>query len=164
MREDRLLCTFRLADHLLGIEISSVQEVLREQEITRLPLASAAVRGVINLRGRIVPAVDLRRCFEMEPAVGLSGCPNIVVRGLSASSVSLLVDEIGDVVEAPASAYENIPEPLRGRARDLIEGVYKLQGGLVLVLAELGGAFASLGVTLLAFLFIVAALHLIWDL
>lgn len=135
MTEDRLLCTFRLADHLLGIEISSVQEVLREQEITRLPLASPAVRGVINLRGRIVPALDLRRCFEMEPAPRKAHCANIVVRGASSSSVSLLVDEIGEVVEALASAYEKTPETLQGRARDLIEGVYKLQGELLLVLA-----------------------------
>ena len=73
MAEDQLLCTFRLAEHLIGIEISAVQEVLREQEITRLPLASAAVRGVINLRGRIVPAIDLRRCFEMEPRAARRG-------------------------------------------------------------------------------------------
>ena len=135
MVEDQLLCTFWLAEHLFGIEISSVQEVLREQEITRLPLSSPAVRGVINLRGRIVPAVDLRRCFEMEPAPRHGGSPNIVVRGAGSSSVSLLVDEIGDVVEASASAYERAPETLRGKARELIEGVYKLQGEIVLVLA-----------------------------
>ena len=58
-----------------------------------------------------------------------------MVRGISSSSVSLLVDEIGDVVEAPGSAYEDPPENLRGRARELIEGVYKLQGELLLVLA-----------------------------
>ena len=135
MADDRLLCTFRLAEHLFGIEIGAVQEVLRGQEITRLPLSSPAVRGVINLRGRIVPAVDLRRCFEMEPLEQRDGGPNIVVRGTSSTSVSLLVDEIVDVVEAPASAYENTPETLRGRPRELIEGVYKLQGELVLVLA-----------------------------
>ena len=135
MAEDQLLCTFRLAEHLFGIEISAVQEVLRRQEITRLPLASPAVRGVINLRGRIVPAIDLRRCFEMEPAPRAEESPNIVVRGGTASSVSLLVDEIGDVIEAPASAYERPPETLRGRAGELIEGVYKLQDELLLVLA-----------------------------
>jgi purine-binding chemotaxis protein CheW len=135
MAEDQLLCTFRLAGHLIGIEISAVQEVLREQEITRLPLASPAVRGVINLRGRIVPAIDLRRCFDMEPAVRVEASPNIVVDGGTASSVSLLVDEIGDVIEASASAYELPPETLRGRARELIEGVYKLQDELLLVLA-----------------------------
>jgi len=134
MIDDRLLCTFRLADHLFGIEISSVQEVLREQEITRLPLASPAVRGVINLRGRILPAIDLRRCLDMEPAPRNQHRANIVVRGTSSSSVSLLVDEIGEVVEAPFSAYERTPETLQGRARDLIEGVYKLQEELLLVL------------------------------
>lgn len=135
MAEDQLFCTFRLAGHLIGIEISAVQEVLREQEITRLPLASPAVRGVINLRGRIVPAIDLRRCFDMEPAVRVEMSPNIVVRGGTTSSVSLLVDEIGDVIEGSASAYERPPETLRGRARELIEGVYKLQDELLLVLA-----------------------------
>ena len=131
---DRLVCSFRLADHLFAIEIASVQEVLRHQEITRLPLAAEAVRGVINLRGVIVPAVDLRRCLDMDPAPDSVDPATIVVRGPGAQPVSLLVDDIGDVVPIPPEAYERPPETLRGRARDLIQGVHQLQDEVLLVL------------------------------
>ena len=135
MSEDRLFCSFHLGEHLFGIEIGSVQEVLRTQEITRVPLAPPAVRGVINLRGRIIPAVDLRHCLEMGPRPGDREPANIVVRGTGSASATFLIDEIGDVVETTASAHEGPPPTLRGRARDLIECVYKLQDGILLVLA-----------------------------
>ncbi|HSQ60154.1 MAG TPA: chemotaxis protein CheW [Acidobacteriota bacterium] len=134
MSDDRLLCTFRVADHILGLDIAVVQEVLRRQEITRLPLAAPAVRGVINLRGRIVPAVDLRRCLELPPpAVGFEPS-NIVVRGRDDAAASLLVDEIGDVVTVAAVSYERAPETMRGAARELIHGVFPLHDRLVLEL------------------------------
>jgi purine-binding chemotaxis protein CheW len=146
MTEDRLFCTFHLGDHLFGVEIDQVQEVLRAQEITRVPLAAPSVRGVINLRGRIIPAIDLRRCFEMEALPPASALANIVVRSAGTASASFLVDEIGDVVETAPSAYEATPPTLGARARELVEGVYKLQGGILLVLAVgrvLRAAFAE---------------------
>ncbi|HEY6221195.1 MAG TPA: chemotaxis protein CheW [Candidatus Eisenbacteria bacterium] len=135
MTEDHLFCTFHLGEHLFGIEIDQVQEVIRSQEITRVPLAAPAVRGVINLRGRIIPAVDLRQCLEMEPLPADRMSANIVVRGAGSTSASLLVDEIGDVVETTPAAYEGTPPTLGGRARELVEGVYKLQGAILIVLA-----------------------------
>jgi len=135
MTEERLFCTFRLGGHLFGIDIAEVQEVLRSQEITRVPLAPPAVRGVINLRGRIIPAVDLRRCFEMEALQPARVPAHIVIRGAGSASASLLVDDIGDVVDTTSAAYAATPPTLRGRARDLLVGVYKLQGEILLVLA-----------------------------
>jgi len=135
MTEDRLFCTFRLSDHLFGIEIAEVQEVLRSQEITRVPLAAPAVRGVINLRGRIIPAVDLRSCFEMEAFPPDRAPAHIVVRGAGSASASLLVDEIGGVVDTTSASYAVTPPTLRGRARELLVGVYKLRGEILLVLA-----------------------------
>ena len=146
MTEDRLFCTFHLDNHLFGIEIAEVQEVLRSQEITRVPLAAPAVRGVINLRGRIIPAVDLRRCFEMEAFPPDRTRAHIVVRGAGVASASLLVDDIGGVVDTTSAAYAVTPPTLRGRARDLLVGVYKLQGEILLVLAigtVLRAAFAE---------------------
>jgi purine-binding chemotaxis protein CheW len=134
MADDRLLCTFRVADHLLGLDIAVVQEVLRRQEITRLPLAAPTVQGVINLRGRIVPAVDLRRCLDLPAAGAGIESSNIVVRGREDAAVSLLVDEIGDVVTVPASSYERAPETMHGPARELIHGVFPLHDRLVLEL------------------------------
>src|SRR5258708_37347598 len=91
-------CTFYL-DHLLfGVELKGVQEVIRSLDVTRVPLAPAAVRGLINLRGQIVTAVDLRQGLELEAAPPDLLPMNVVVRS-NDGSVSLLVDEIGDVVE-----------------------------------------------------------------
>jgi len=134
MSGERLVCSFRLAEHVFAIEIDRVQEVLRHQEITRLPLAAEAVRGVINLRGVIVPALDLRLCLDMEPAPDGIDPANVVVRGPGGQAVSLLVDDIGDVVPIPPGSYELPPETLRGRARDLIHGVHQGRDGILLVL------------------------------
>ena len=114
--------------------MTSVQEVIRHQDVTRLPLAAPAVRGVINLRGRIVPAVDLRRCLGLPAASGGVDPTNIIVRSAGAAVVSLLVDRIGDVVGASETALERTPETLRGAARELIQGVYTVQNGVLLVL------------------------------
>jgi purine-binding chemotaxis protein CheW len=133
MSDDRLLCTFRVAEHLLGLDITVVQEVLRHQEITRLPLASPAVRGIMNLRGHIVPAVDLRCCLSLPAAEGL-GTATIVVRGREDATASLLVDEIGDVIRVDDSTFERTPETVAGVARNLIHGVFQLQDRLLLEL------------------------------
>jgi purine-binding chemotaxis protein CheW len=125
-------CTFSLGDHYFGLPIEQVQEVIRSQRLTRVPRAPAAVAGLINLRGRIVTALDLRRLLEMapapEPARG-----NVVLRGED-HGLSLLVDAIADVVEVDESAFEPPPDTLRGRKRALIRGAYKLERQLLLVL------------------------------
>src|SRR4051794_39425221 len=94
-------CTFYLDGSFFGVEVQHVQEVIRYQELTRVPLASPVIRGLINLRGQIVTAIDLRR------RLGLADRPagvlpmNVVVRS-EEGAVSLLVDEIGDVQEVAA--------------------------------------------------------------
>lgn len=133
MTDGRLLCTFRVAGHLLGLDITVVQEVLRHQEITRLPLASPSVRGIMNLRGHIVPAVDLRRCLELPCGDGADHA-TIVVRGREDATASLLVDEIGDVIQVADSTFEHPPETLTGVARELIHGVFPLHDRLLLEL------------------------------
>lgn len=130
---ERLLCTFRVDQLLLGLDIATVQEVLRGQEVTRLPLAAPAVRGIINLRGRIVPAVDLRRCFDLEPAPEGVGSATIVVRGLEAP-VSLLVDDVGDVMRVSQETFARTPETVRAGARELLHGVFPLEDRLLLEL------------------------------
>lgn len=126
-------CTFTLDGFLFGIDVSSVQEVIRYQEMTEVPLAHRVVRGLINLRGQIVTALDLRRRLEM-PELPTDRSPmNIVVR-TEDGAVSFLVDEIGDVVEVDGSAFERPPETLRGVARSLILGAHKLDKRLLLVL------------------------------
>lgn len=133
MAGGRVLCTFHVADLFLGLDVASVQEVLRGQEVTRLPLASAAVRGIINLRGRIVPAVDLRRCLDLAPAPGGLEPATIVVRAPEAA-VSLLVDDVGDVIAVSEDAFARTPETMRANARELLHGVFSLEDRLLLEL------------------------------
>ena len=133
MSQSKQYCTFFLNGLFFGVEVLNVQEVLRYQEMTRVPLAPATVQGLINLRGQIVTAIDLRRRLEL-PARAADKLPmNVVVRSED-GAVSLLVDEIGDVVEIEDDVFESPPETLRGVARDLIKGVYKLKDRLLLVL------------------------------
>ena len=126
-------CTFFLDGHYFGVEVLRVQEVVCHQEMTRVPLAPGAVRGLINLRGQIVPAVDLRRRLDLKNDFD-GGQPVNVVIQTEDGVVSLLVDEIGDVLHVPADAFEPPPENLQRPARDLIRGAYKLENRLLLIL------------------------------
>ncbi|MGZ6826332.1 MAG: chemotaxis protein CheW [Mycobacteriales bacterium] len=133
MSEERQYCTFYADDMYFGIWVREVQEVLQYQDMVRVPLASPVVRGLINLRGQIVTAIDLRRRLELPDRQDDADPMNVVVR-TDDGAVSLLVDQIGDVVEVDESTFESAPETLHGRARELIEGVYKLDGQLLLIL------------------------------
>jgi purine-binding chemotaxis protein CheW len=126
-------CTFYLDQLLFGVELKSVQEVLRSLEMTQIPLAPKVVSGLINLRGQIVTAVDLRRLLELAPRAVGARPMNVVVRSED-GAVSLLVDEIGDVVEVEEGTFEPPPETLRGTVRAMILGIHKLNDGLLHVL------------------------------
>jgi two-component system, chemotaxis family, sensor kinase CheA len=126
-------CTFYLDKMLFGVALKGVQEVIRSLDMTQVPLAPAAVSGLINLRGQIVTAVDLRRRLELEPGPQGLQSMNVVVRSED-GAVSLLVDEIGDVVEVEETSFEPPPETLRGSVRTIILGVHKLENRLMLVL------------------------------
>jgi len=133
MANTKQFCTFFLNGLYFGVEVLKVQEVIRYQEMTRVPLAPGMIRGLINLRGQIVTAIDLRHRLELPLRADDELPMNVVVRS-DDGAVSLLVDEIGDVVEIEEDTYEAPPETLRGVARDLIQGVYKLKERLLLVL------------------------------
>jgi len=129
----RQFCTFFLKDQFFGVPVEQVQEVIRYQEMTLVPLVPQVIRGLINLRGQIVMAVDLRRRFGMEERPESQLPMNVVVR-TDDGAVSLLVDEIGDVLEVEEESFESPPETLQGQARELVRGVYQLQQRLMLVL------------------------------
>lgn len=133
MSETKQYCTFVLDGHYFGVEVRQVQEVIRYQEMTRVPLASPVVSGLINLRGRIVTAIDLRRRLGLPDRPKDKLPMNVVVR-TGDDAVSLLVDEIGDVIEVPLDCFEPPPETMRGVARTLVDGAYKLENRLLLVL------------------------------
>jgi purine-binding chemotaxis protein CheW len=123
-------CTFLLEGSLFGVPVPQVQEVIRVQPMTPVPLAPPAVEGMINLRGQIVLAIDLRRRLSLgERSAG--ELPMNVVMRTPDGAVSLLVDEIGDVVEVDQSTFEAPPETLRGPVRSMILGVHKLEHKLL---------------------------------
>ncbi len=133
MAGQRQLCTFFLETRFFGIEVEKVQEVIRYQLVTPVPLAPEVVRGLINLRGQIVTAIDLRRLLQVGDRSDERLPINIVIQTRQ-GIFSLLVDRIGDVLEVNEDCFEHPPDTLEGIARELIRGAYKLQGRLLLVL------------------------------
>jgi len=132
MAATQQFCTFHLDPYFFGIDVRKVQEVLRPQAITRVPLSSVTVGGLINLRGQIVTAIDLRSCLGLEASSG-EGLMNVIVR-TEEGAVSFLVDEIGEVVEVEDNWFEAPPDTLDGPSRELVRGVYKLRDQLLIVL------------------------------
>ena len=126
-------CTFTVAGRQCGLDVARVQEVLRPQPMTSLPLAPPAVRGLLNLRGRIVPAVDLRVVLGLAETDATAPGGHLVVFDGEAP-VSLIVDSIGDVRHAADVAPVPVPHTLEGPARDLIAGAVPLPDGLILIL------------------------------
>lgn len=133
MAESKQFCTFYLGDLFFGVEVENVQEVFRYQDMTKVPLAPSAVRGLINLRGQIITAIDLRSRLEMEDWSDGKLPMNVVVR-TEEGVVSLLVDEIADVLEVPEDNFERPPDTINDITRELVLGVYKLEDKLLLIL------------------------------
>lgn len=134
MTGTRQLCTFHVVDGYFGIPVEQVQEVVRPQPITPVPLAPRVVRGLINLRGQILTAIDLRFRLGLGEPGDTANLMNVVVRTDDAP-VSFLVDEIGEVLNVDEATFEPPPETLQGRMRELIDGAYKLEGRLLLGLS-----------------------------
>ena len=133
MNDTKSFCTFRIGKLKFGVEVHRVQEVIREQTMTRIPGANDVVRGLMNLRGQIVTALDLQRRLGLPELADGKPAMNVVVR-TAEDPVSLLVHEIGDVLVVDGDLFEPPPETLQGVTRDLLRGAYKLKDELLLVL------------------------------
>jgi purine-binding chemotaxis protein CheW len=145
MNDDRQFSTFVVDGYLFGVPVIHVQEVIRYQEMTQVPLSPGTVGGLINLRGQIVMAIDLRRRLDFGPRPEGELPMNVVIK-TDDGAVSLLVDRIGDVIEIDDERFEVPPDTLQGVARDLIDGVYKLDDGLLLSLDVERATLATAGV------------------
>jgi purine-binding chemotaxis protein CheW len=133
MAQTQQFCTFYLDKLMFGVELEKVQEVIRYLEITEIPLAPRVVSGLMNLRGQIVTGLDLRRRLDLPDRPEETHPMNVVIRSAD-GAVSLLVDEIGDVVEVTEESFERPPETLHGKVREVILGVHKLEKHLMHVL------------------------------
>jgi purine-binding chemotaxis protein CheW len=129
----RQLATFTVGPLLFGVDVSQVQEVIRYQEMTTVPLAAAGAAGLINLRGEVVTAIDLRTRLGL-PARPADQLPMNVVIRVNDEPVSLLVDTIGDVAQVHTDQYEPPPDTMTGPGHTLILGAYKLHNQLLLAL------------------------------
>jgi len=126
-------CTFKVDGLLFGVAVAGVQEVLRYQDMTGVPRAPEAVHGLINLRGQIVTALDLRCRLGMAPRAEETLPMNVIVRSRG-EVVSLLVDEIGDVIDTAGLESEPAPANLPSRVQEVVRGVLPLPDGILLVL------------------------------
>jgi purine-binding chemotaxis protein CheW len=129
----RQFCTFAVGGLYLGIAVERVQEVLRDIAVTPVPTAPPAVRGLINLRGRIVTALCLRTVFGLPPDE-TQRSPTMIVLDDGDETLALVVDRAGDVVAVSEDDYESPPESVDDGANRLVSGAYKLQQRLLLVL------------------------------
>jgi purine-binding chemotaxis protein CheW len=125
--------TMTVADQLFGIPVLEVQDVLGLQRITRIPLAPPEVAGALNLRGRIVTAIDVRRRLGLpKREAGKTGM-NVVVDH-KGELYALMVDNVGEVLSLSVDSYERNPATLDPRWRDVSAGIYRLKGKLLVVL------------------------------
>lgn len=131
--ESQDFVTMTIADQLFGIPVLTVQDVLGSQRITRIPLAPPEVAGALNLRGRIVTAMDVRRRLDL-PAreAGKSGMSVVVDH--NGELYSLIVDSVGEVLSLPNDAFERNPATLDPKWREVSAGIYRLDGKLLVVL------------------------------
>lgn len=123
--------TFYVDGLFFGIDVMEVQEVLRKQDLTPVPLASDTVEGLINLRGQILTAIDLRKRLNLKARETQDPCMNVIVQ-CDEGTLSLVVDKVGDVVELSDDTLEPVPNTLTAEQKDVVQGVYKMPGQLML--------------------------------
>lgn len=129
---EREFVTIRLAGQLLGIPVLSVHDVLNAQKITRIPLAPDWVAGVLNLRGRIVTAINLRKRMGFPPRADGKSDMSVVVE-YRGEPYSLQIDAVGEVLSLEEATFERNPVTLDPRWREVCRGIYRLDGDLMAV-------------------------------
>jgi purine-binding chemotaxis protein CheW len=127
------LVTFSIGDEEFGVEILKVQEIIRMLEITKVPKAPAFVEGVINLRGKVIPIIDLRKRFGLAER-GHDKNTRIIVIDINSMIVGFVVDSVSEVLRLPASTVEPPPPVVAGLDSDYISGVGKLEDRLLIML------------------------------
>ena len=128
------LVTFNIAEEEFGVDILSVQEIIRLMQITTVPRAPACIEGVINLRGKVIPVIDMRKRFNL-PAVERDSHTRIIVMEFGSSKiVGFLVDAVSEVLRIPANTVEPAPAVVSGVGSEYIKGVGKLDDRLLILL------------------------------
>jgi len=132
-RATQQFITLTIADQMFGIPVLSVQDVLAPQPVARVPLANPIVAGLINLRGRIVTAIDMRRRMALPPRPEGVAEMSVVVEYKN-ELYSLNIDSIGDVINVPTDKIEANLATLDPLWRSFADGIYRLDDQLLVVL------------------------------
>jgi purine-binding chemotaxis protein CheW len=142
------LVSFKLGDEEYGVNILQVQEINRMAQITRVPQAPHYCEGVINLRGKVIPVIDLRQKFELQ-SKEKDQQTRIVVCDVAGSQTGMIVDSVQEVLRIPRSALEPCPAAVTVAGQDYLEGIVKLEDRLILFLSldRLAGEMTSLSST-----------------
>ena len=125
--------SFRLATEEYGVDISQVQEIIRMVEITHVPRAPRFMEGVINLRGQLIPIIDLRTRFGM-PRINATKSTRIIVTEIGSKRVGIVVDSVSEVLNLPIENVEDAPEMIAGVGTEYIQGVGKMSERLIIML------------------------------
>ena len=125
-------CGFKIGDEEYAIPVMEVQEVIKPQQVTPIPLSQDQIRGLINLRGQIVTSVSLRKLFGKEDDLSKDHM-NIIVRG-SDGLFSLVVDEITDIIDIQACSVEKAPDTINAKLKKYVSKIFKREQGLVILL------------------------------
>ncbi len=124
--------TITVADQIFGIPVLLVRDVLRAQKLTPIPLATSEVAGTLNLRGRIVTAIDVRRRLGLPPRPETEPGMSVVVEH-HGEPYSLMVDNVGEVLTLSTQTYERNPATLAPQWREISAGIYRLDDCLLVV-------------------------------
>jgi purine-binding chemotaxis protein CheW len=146
--DETQIVVFELGDERYGLDIATVYEIIRHQPITAVPQAPAFVEGVINLRGRIIPVVDLRDRFGMTEGE-ITKASRIVVCEAAGTRVGLVVDGVSEVLMIAAEAIEPTPDVAAGIDAAYLRGIAKL-GERLIILLDLNGLFGAADAVALA--------------
>lgn len=128
------LVSVQIGGQTFGVPVLEVQDVIAQTTINRVPLAPPEIAGSLNLRGRIVTAIDMRRRLSLPPQAEGETSVSVIVEQPSGELYALMVDDVGDVLWLPPSAFEPPPPTLSPGWRDLCDGLYRLEDDLMLVL------------------------------
>lgn len=125
-------CGFKVGDSLYGISVLYVQEIIKPQNVTAIPLTGSFLRGLINLRGQIVTSISLRHLFGLEDDLRKDHI-NLIVNSED-SLVSFVVDEVCDVIEIDKNDIKQTPKSLDANIRDYVDGVHHLNNQILILL------------------------------
>lgn len=127
----RLIC-FKLGEEVYGVDIMQIKEIIRCQKITHVPKAQSFIDGVINLRGMVIPIIDLRRRFALPPSAGRKS--KIVIAQVENRIVGLVVDDVTDIITLPKDSLLPPPKMVKGADAQYLDGMADIQGALLFII------------------------------